>query len=217
MPSSSWVFTFQSNSRALENPIGFKVLNDKAVGRQTDEQRTADSRRGGADNSRKIVEAMRDKAWTLAWSPLKTLGMNWLMLYFGGASAGIFTVLLISYAFLNGFKTLLSVNQVFEPLESAIERVAETSNSAGAAAAASRSASFSSTKLEPKEQSTNALAKFFFSPFLPHKLLFIVISGAITSYFVYHAASMGIIPLRTGDFLGFIPERKIVDRAFEMS
>lgn len=218
-----WTFTFpqHSGSSSLENPIGYKALNDKALADEVAQalaqqkalsgkrdEVSADARR----SARRMITAVEEKAWNLSWAPIKSLGMNLLMLYFGGAGAGIFTVLIISYAFLNAFKTLLSVNDQFQTLEDVLE-----SKGGSSSPCSSRRSSLDAHALDADEvlarSQIHPLTKFFCSPFLKQKLVFVTICVAITSYIGYHAASLGIIPWRSGDFLDLIPEQKLVDRS----
>lgn len=213
--SKSWAFTFPSNrASALENPIGYRPLSDKVL---SDEVSLAAAQAralsgGGGDvsadarrNAKRMAAAIEEKAWSLSWSPIKSLGMNLVMLYFGGASSGIFTVLIISYAMLTAVKTLISVNDIFQNLEDAIESKRDESSPTNPRG----------SKLDIDEEKTerHPLARFFFSPFLLQKVVFVIICAAISGYIGYHAASMGIIPLRSGDYLGLIPERKVLDRS----
>ncbi|KAF7455753.1 ER membrane protein complex subunit 4 [Cryptosporidium felis] len=53
------------------------------------------------------------KAWSIAHLPVKTMGMTLFMLYMSGSNAGIFSILIISYALINAIKILLQVNKNF--------------------------------------------------------------------------------------------------------
>lgn len=62
------------------------------------------------------------KAWNIAHLPLKTMGMTFLMLYMSGNNAGIFSILIVSYALVNAIKMLIQANKNFLEIERAARK-----------------------------------------------------------------------------------------------
>ncbi|OII73002.1 uncharacterized protein cubi_02233 [Cryptosporidium ubiquitum] len=62
------------------------------------------------------------KAWNIAHLPLKTMGMTFLMLYMSGNNAGIFSILIVSYALVNAVKILIQANKNFLEIERAARK-----------------------------------------------------------------------------------------------
>ncbi|KAH8739366.1 multi-pass transmembrane protein [Cryptosporidium ryanae] len=65
-----------------------------------------------------VDNSINKKAWNNSLLPLKSMGMTFLMLYMSGNKAGIFSILIVGYALVNTIKTLLSINEHFNELES---------------------------------------------------------------------------------------------------
>lgn len=57
------------------------------------------------------------RAWDVALSPAKSMGMTFLMMYLSGGSSGIFGILIIGYALINCVRTLLSICTAFKTFE----------------------------------------------------------------------------------------------------
>ncbi|KAK9171930.1 Protein of unknown function (DUF1077) family protein [Cryptosporidium meleagridis] len=62
------------------------------------------------------------KAWSIAHLPLKTMGMTFFMLYMSGNNAGIFSILVVSYALVNAVKILIQANKNFLEIERAARK-----------------------------------------------------------------------------------------------
>ncbi|KAH8584350.1 multi-pass transmembrane [Cryptosporidium sp. chipmunk genotype I] len=76
-----------------------------------------------ADNQNAMETCNFDKkAWSIAHLPLKTMGMTFFMLYMSGSNAGIFSILVISYALVNAVKILIQANKNFLEIERAARK-----------------------------------------------------------------------------------------------
>ncbi len=66
----------------------------------------------------KELAALKSKrSMDTALAPLKNIGMNALMLYMGGKSIRIFTIMLVAMAFMNPIKAIMGTTQMFSKLD----------------------------------------------------------------------------------------------------
>ncbi|KAJ1647660.1 hypothetical protein LPJ64_000965 [Coemansia asiatica] len=63
------------------------------------------------------MELRAKKAWEVAMGPAKTLPMQAFMAWMSGTSVSIFSILITGMILMTPFKTIMSVQQTFAPLE----------------------------------------------------------------------------------------------------
>eukprot|EP01069_Polyplicarium_translucidae_P005556 Polyplicarium_translucidae@DN280_c0_g1_i1.p1 len=132
------------------------------------------------------------KAWDVALTPLKTSGMTLVMLYMSGTSAGIFTILIISYSLFGAVSALLNVRTAFSPL---VQKTRPEDESRGRV-----------------QEGDSAFA------FLPQKLTYGLVSLVVIGYIIYHCVQIGFFPLQSGDYASLIPEKGVTENvAFVMA
>jgi len=88
-----------SNLKSVPNPPGYSFVNirdDSSAGHRTQV------------NNREILEK---RSWDLAMSPGKSIFMNLFMIWMMGSGSGIFSILMVGYAVLQSFTSLVGVNE----------------------------------------------------------------------------------------------------------
>lgn len=83
---------------------------------------TEDTEMQSSSNNTSGICNFDKKAWNIAHLPLKTMGMTFLMLYMSGNNAGIFSILIVSYALVNAVKILIQANKNFLEIERAAKK-----------------------------------------------------------------------------------------------
>ena len=131
-------------------------------------------------NDKAILEK---RSWDVAMSPGKSIFMNLFMIWMMGSGSGIFSILMVGYAVLQAFTTLLRVNE----------------------------GKYSFFQLNPCivvfklfEGKINVLGQ---------KGLYILISLAVLGYLCNHAANMGLFPIKSGDWVASFPPNSIPERS----
>ncbi len=66
---------------------------------------------------KELVALKNKRAMDTALSPLKSIGMNAFMLYMGGKSIRIFSIMMVAMAFVNPIKAIMGTTQVFSKLD----------------------------------------------------------------------------------------------------
>lgn len=199
----SWTFTFSSpGGQRLADPPGFRALTEKSlddeVSKAPEQTRSLRSDDGVSVETRRAnqraLDSITRSAWELSWLPAKSLGMNLVMLYFAGSSGNIFTVLIIGYALVNAVTTLLRVNTVFVPIEKALLQNQVDTTSSGP-----HHSSCSARETQGDSRSSKRIL------FPVQKAVFVLVALAITSYTVYHAGKLGILPLNPSHYVSHPP------------
>lgn len=103
----------------LKDLPALKLINQKTLSEAIKQEVQAAEELYETSTSTVLRDASK-KAWDISWSPIKTLSMNLIMLYFSGSSPSIFTILVLSYTLYTAFVTLASVFSVFKPIESSV-------------------------------------------------------------------------------------------------
>ncbi len=66
----------------------------------------------------KELAALKSKrSMDAAFAPLKNIGMNAFMLYMGGKSIRIFSIMLVAMAFMNPIQAIMGTTQMFSKLD----------------------------------------------------------------------------------------------------
>eukprot|EP00922_Rhytidocystis_sp_ex-Travisia-forbesii_P017644 GHVS01026305.1.p1 GENE.GHVS01026305.1~~GHVS01026305.1.p1 ORF type:complete len:244 (-),score=37.64 GHVS01026305.1:148-879(-) len=186
-----------SSAQSLPDPIGYSFINEPKQPDSSAEQTTASSSRGGSSSPVAVEltasnrEILIRRSWEASIQPVKSFGMTFFMLYMSGSSSGIFGILIIGYALMNTFKSLIAVGSVFRPFDS----VLSTSPSI-----------FSLSNLTTFSGLNNSLVL--------QKLVYILLSLGALGYVLYFCNTLGLLPINSGDYIGLLPEKRIVERAF---
>jgi hypothetical protein len=95
-----WRFEEPKNSTSnLPSPPGFGFVNAKnqsVVGHRTQ------------SSNKQILEK---RSWDMALAPGKSIFMNIFMLWMMGSGSGIFSILMVGYAVMQSFNSLIRVNE----------------------------------------------------------------------------------------------------------
>ncbi|CAI5448497.1 unnamed protein product [Caenorhabditis angaria] len=113
MSLSQWKLDYSHSSRNCRtsdnsfNPPGF-YSTSAAIQHNIENENSANQQEHLA----------RKRAWDTAIGPVKSLPMNMFMMYMAGGGVSIFPIMMVGMMLWRPFKTLLSVNTIFKPLES---------------------------------------------------------------------------------------------------
>ncbi|KAJ2236973.1 hypothetical protein H4R99_001292 [Coemansia sp. RSA 1722] len=97
-----------SSKSALVDPHGF----DASIASST-----ATSSFSSHKNDHSDMELRAKKAWEVAMGPAKTLPMQAFMAWMSGTGVSIFSILITGMILMTPFKTIMSVQKTFAPLE----------------------------------------------------------------------------------------------------
>ncbi|CEM15696.1 unnamed protein product [Vitrella brassicaformis CCMP3155] len=111
MLGKRWDFQFE-NRTSLPDPIGYRMTLGEAEGSTLSSRKTR-------ERSSRHASIVESKAWEAALAPGKSIGMTIFMLWMGGSSPGIFSILIMGYGAINTVKSLFGLNAAFASFETA--------------------------------------------------------------------------------------------------
>jgi hypothetical protein len=193
-----WTFSFSSahsSTSRLPNPPGFGSVRSKdfldghknerqAASKNMEDTEALLEARSACDRALNCIDR---NAWELSWSPIKTMGMHFVMLYFAGFSGNIFSILILCHVLMNAISTLFQVKTVFQPLQKAYREKLAVKNSLNKALMKTTTLSISDEFLGS-------------SLFWQQKIIFISITLSLIGYLIRHAVGMGVLPSYTDVF-----------------
>ena len=210
-----WKFSFANvnptSSARIPNPAGYRALSSKGLEEAISHelqfsknfQRHGDIPCHVKAASEKVLQTLTKNAWDLSWSPVKTIGMNLVMLYFMRSSGNIFSVLIMCYALMHAISSLFRLRTVFQPLEKVfLEKCIHMK----------RSNKKSQAFLSQNRLSTQSSLTYLF---WPQKIVYFCITLGMNFFLLYHAATMGLFTYHSNrdspidGFYGFSREQVV--------